>query len=55
MHFPYVIKNKIPINYNAMNSPIPLLNVFKRYMLIKLLVICGNCLVKALRIWLYPY
>ena len=55
MHFPYVIKNKNPINYNAMNSPIPLLNVFKRYMLIKLLVICVNCLVKALRIWLYPY
>lgn len=29
MHFPYVIKNKNPINYHAMNSQIPLLNVFK--------------------------
>lgn len=47
MHFPYVIKNKNPINYNAMNSPIPLSNVFKRQVLMKLLVICVNCLVKA--------
>lgn len=42
MHFPYVIKNKNPINYNAMNSLIPLLNVFKRYGLIEFLVICVN-------------
>lgn len=47
MHFPYVIKNKNPINYNAMNSSIPLLNIFKGYVLIKLFVICVNCLVKA--------
>lgn len=47
MHFPYVIKNKNPINYHAMNSVIPLLSVFKQYVLLKLLVICVNCLVKA--------
>lgn len=55
MHFPYVIKNKNTINYHAMNSPIPLLNVFKWYVLIKLLVICVNCLVKAFWIWFNPY
>lgn len=37
MHFPHVIKNKNPINYNAMNSPILLWSLFKQYALIKLL------------------
>lgn len=55
MHFPYVIKNKKLINYNATNSPIPLLNVFKKYMLIKLSVICVNSLEKGFRIWFNPY
>lgn len=30
-----------------MNNPIPLLNVFKWYVLLKLLVICVNCLLKG--------
>lgn len=29
MHFLYVIKNKIPAYCNVVNSPIPLLSIFK--------------------------